>query len=53
MDNGKENGNYYSILGSYIGIIVGKENGTYYSRVQRFRAKGFWGLEFRGSDCRV
>ena len=29
MDNGKENGNYYSILGLY--GDNGKENGKYYS----------------------
>ena len=28
-DNGKENGNYYSVLGSY--RDNGKENGNYYS----------------------
>ena len=36
--NGKENGNYYSILGLYRGN--GKENGNYYSILGLYRGNG-------------
>ena len=34
-DNGKENGNYYIIIGYILGLYRdnGKENGNYYSRI--------------------
>ena len=43
-DNGKENGNYYSILGNILGIYEdnGKENGNYYSIFGFYWVQGFY-----------
>ena len=49
-DNGKENGNYYSIMGYILGLYGdnGKENGSYYSiMVYTFEILEFPGLRFR------
>ena len=50
MNNGKENGNYYTILGLY--RDNGKENGNYYTILGLYRDNGKENGNYYMQECR-